>query len=330
MKKKVGFLFITYIRTTFINRILKKLYSKKYDLIIYQNLPEPLQPNSTKKTERILRKFLVGKKNVSYIRPNKHLSAGDSIEYAIKYGTEYYEYLLIVEDDITLLENAEYIVKNTIKDLNKNEKIASISLYSPFINLPKELKYDKEKFTYLHSNFAHSWGWILKTKYWQDFDSKKFLEKELKILSYKGIYEKLLFKTIIGLARLSSLGIIKTWDYQWNMYCWVNDYSHLLVIPSLSKDNGNKDKKATNSLNSSTADLIDLRKQNIKNFNLFDKENSKILILKNIDYLYLTKHHNLGINRILIINILANINPKIANFIFKKLSKTRTFLNKII
>ncbi|MCQ9200643.1 MAG: hypothetical protein JJ846_007795 [Prochlorococcus marinus CUG1437] len=328
MKKKVGFLFITFIRTSFINKILKKLYSKNYDLIIYQNLPEPSKPNSTKQSERILRKFLEGKKNVSYIRPKKHLSAGDSIEYAITYGTQYYDYLLIVEDDITLLDNAEYFIKNTIKELSKNQKIASISLYSPFINLPKVLNYDKQKFTYLNSNFAHSWGWILKTKYWQNFDSKKFLEKELKILSYKGLYEKLLFKTIFGLAKLSSLGIIKTWDYQWNMYCWVNNYSHLLLIPSLSKDNGNKDKKATNSLNSSTADPIDLRNENIKNFNFLDKKNSNIITLKNIDYLYLTKHHNLGFNRILIINLLANINPKIANFIFKNLRKTRSFLNK--
>ena len=112
------------------------------------------------------------------------------------------------------------------------------------------------------------------------------------------------------------------------MYCWVNNYSHLLLIPSLSKDNGNKDKKATNSLNSSTADPIDLRNENIKNFNFLDKKNSNIITLKNIDYLYLTKHHNLGFNRILIINLLANINPKIANFIFKNLRKTRSFLNK--
>ncbi len=313
---KIGILLITYKRKEFLDSILSKIEELSLPTILYQNLS---LENSEKHNEvkSLLQKHISKSSNFRYINPPKSLNAKNSIIFAINYAANLFDFLLIIEDDICINNLKRNIIFEAIELLNR--RVASISLYSPFV---LRTNMHDDYYILLRSFYGHSWGWILNSNIWKEFQS----EKEYKIsrssknfINFNFEYRKFAYHSLSSLSRK---GIIDTWDYSWNLYCQSKNLFHYKFVPSITKHLGNRDKYATNSRNSMQNDSIKIELSKNKNF----KYKNKFLIFtdKNFDIDLLRYHHNLSFLRSLII-IIFDILPlplisKIFSF-YRKLTK---------
>jgi len=298
---KVGILLITYKRTEFLDALISKIEELNLPTIFYQNLS---LGNNKKfiEVQNLLYKSLNKKDKFSYINPPKPLSAKDSIIFAINYASNLFDYLLIIEDDICIKKLSKKLLFESVQ-LVKG-KVASVSLYSPYVMNTNSI-YDS--YVLLKSIYGHSWGWILNSKIWKEFqfDRKNdFFKNIINIKKINFSYRKFAYH---NLSFLAEKNIIDTWDYSWNSYCQSKNYYHYKFVPSITKHLGNRDNYATNSKNTIQNDSIQI--------NLVDNQNyihkGKFLIYSDSKYdLALLKyHHNLSIFRasiIIIINYLPS------------------------
>ena len=244
-----GILLITYKRSKYLDSIIQKIKSLNLPIIFYQNLSDQNCENY-KKVEGILNKHLASENVFKLLKPEKKLNVNESIFFAINYSANIFDYTLVIEDDICVTKINLDIIQKCIKLFNK--KVASISLYSPFI--PKQ-KLNNANYILLKSQYGHSWGWILNSCCWKDFNQyKKYNPFELTdILNPNFLLRKYAYNSLANLARKN---IIVTWDYQWNIFCQSKGLMHYKFVPTITKHLGNRDDFAMNSVNSLQNDAI--------------------------------------------------------------------------
>ena len=245
----------------------------------------------------------------------------NSIIYAINYASKLFDYLFIIEDDICINKLSRKLLLESVQLFNGN--VASISLYSPYL-LKSNSIYDS--YVLLRSRYGHSWGWILNSKIWKEFQADRknnFFKPFENIKNINFSYRSFAYNSLSSLAEKD---IIDTWDYSWNSYCQSRNYFHYKFAPSITKHLGNRDIYATNSKNSLQNDSIKIELIDKKNFSY----KGKFLIYSesNIDLLLLKYHHNLTIFRasiIIIINYLPSyIVLKMINF-YRKFNRYLRF-----
>lgn len=296
-----GILLITYKRSEYLDSIIQKIKSFNLPIIFYQNISNE-NCDSYKKVETILKKNLASKNIIKLLRPEKILNVNESIVFAINYSANIFDYTFVIEDDISVTKITLDTIQKCIRLFNKN--VASISLYSPFI--PKQ-KLCNEDHILLKSQYGHSWGWILNSYCWRDFNQyKKYDPFTLSdILNPNFLFRKLAYNSLSNLARRK---IIVTWDYQWNIFCQSKGLIHYKFVPTITKHLGNRDDFAMNSVNSIQNDsiYIDLPKNN------FLYENGiRIIDNKKFDLMLLINHHDLNFFKSFLLIILSKLPKKI-------------------
>lgn len=309
----IGALVISYKRFQYLESIISKINDLKIPCIYYQNLTND-KSNSYMKVKNILQRNINNTNNI-YVNPPVFLNAGKSISYAINYASNKFDYVLIIEDDIDIKKLSIDIINEACLFINKENNIATISLYSPYKNNSQNIN----DYSLIKSNYTHSWGWILKSSVWKSFNP--YCEP-LKHIPKFNIFQFNLFLRKYAyccLASLAAKGLIDTWDYQWNVFCQSKNFIHYKVFPSITYHLGNKDTFATNSRNSSQVDNLQLEKYEIHEIGY-----KKLKILNpycDLDLELLVNHHNLNLTKSLFFIILNHLPISISIYLFKIIRK---------
>ena len=315
-------LLITYKRKSYLNEIFSIFKLLDLPSFVYQNLSSE-DSYSHRKVTDIIKKNLKLNNKLNYFTPSKHLDVGSSITYAISYVAKKYKYVLIVEDDININSLNLVILKECISLLNSSERFATISLYSPY----KKINSKNKSLFFIQSNYAHSWGWILKSSCWEGFCHTKRIKPKFEFNRNNDLHYSFLKYAVSALANIASKGIIKTWDYQWNFFCNNKKFCHFKIFPSLTYHLGDFDEFANNIKNSSPVNNLNLKAD------LNKKKKPKDFQVLDYDYLLdkelLMVHHDLNFGKIITISLLNFLPTNIATFVFKFLRLINIYLSKV-
>lgn len=155
----------------------------------------------------------------------ENLGCGRAISGAIDWFFENVEQGIIIEDDCLPDDSFFSFCEEMLEKYKNNERVGMISgdnfLFNNF----------QIKDSYYFSKFPHIWGWATWKRAWAkyDFTMSKWLEfknsKEFKT-KFPNItsryYWRNIFNKVYG-------GKINTWDYQWALTCFLNNF--LSVAP---------------------------------------------------------------------------------------------------
>tara|TARA_Y100000991_G_scaffold214090_2_gene201070 strand:+ start:1149 stop:2126 length:978 start_codon:yes stop_codon:yes gene_type:complete len=314
-------LLITYERKRYLNDIFSIFKLLELPAFVYQNLSFKDSYNH-KKVKNLIKKNLKHNNKLKYFAPPEHLDVGSSITYAISHVSKKFKYVLIVEDDININLLKKDILKECIFLLDSSESLASISLYSPY----KKINSKEKELFFIKSNYAHSWGWVLKSSCWKGFNHKTSIKPKLEFNQTNGYHYGFLKYGFSSLASIASKGIIKTWDYQWNVFCNDRKFFHYKIFPSLSYHLGDFDEFANNIKNTSPINNLNLKSNlnQYKKFKDFKILNYEFLLDKDL----LLHHHDLTLKKIIAISFLNFLPTRLAKCTFKFLSLINRYLLK--
>lgn len=112
--------------------------------------------------------------NLKLIKKSKNIGLARSIIWGVKYLSNKYENVIVIEDDcIPRKEFFKYIVK-TIKSSQYKENLNPICGYQ----FPEIQKLNKKNLTPIFLNYFMPWGWCVNSNYWREY--LKFLKNRKK------------------------------------------------------------------------------------------------------------------------------------------------------
>jgi len=158
------------------------------------------------------------------ISPERNLGTAGNMVKSINYAFQFFEYVLVIEDDLVLSADIQNISEISKRYINKYN--SALSIYS---NLTKNRK------PFLSNRF-NSQGWVTHRDYWTDFDIDYLRSYVLTDGQKEKIHRKL-GSDIIRDFSLFQKGKIDTWAVPWNIYNFLNNRSMIYLNKSYITNN---------------------------------------------------------------------------------------------
>lgn len=183
--------------------------------------------------------------NVKY--QEKNIGLAKNITESINWVLSFSEYVLVIEDDITI--NNNYLL-NIIKGLNIAAPIRDNSIVGGFAPLRKSnLKLLSNR--WVETKYFSAWGWAIHRSAFQKFQLSIEDQYEHK-LGESTTWENLTnYKKKIWLSRFEK--VFKnpeiTWDYQMQYACFINNFVNLLPLKRINDNEGFDDLRSFNTKN---------------------------------------------------------------------------------
>ena len=222
-------LIITFARHTHLNEIIKAVKPHCERVFIYQNLVTPKLRDNCAQVRNII-KMHENSDQVTYFQPPRHLTSEQSITFAITKFFSEVEFGTILEDDCIPSENLwnaidAFVDSNNIKNEFVLNGFTPVSCNSPICRLTKK-------------RYLHVWGWTSNRDTWNSF-RERYDIFNLSIVNLRRI--GLNFKSSLYwyfLLRMVQYGKIKTWDYKFLYYLWMNKVPIFGVSKNLVQNMG--------------------------------------------------------------------------------------------
>lgn len=136
--------------------------------------------------------------------------------------------VIVLEDDLIVTTNFLEYMKQALCFYKKDDRVFSISGYSPKVDLPKDYGYD-----IYFTTRASSWGWATWHNQWNEIDWKVQTYQTYK----KSLIQKLKFSfggsDLPGMLRNQMKGKINSWAIRWVFHQFMN--KKVTVYPTISK-----------------------------------------------------------------------------------------------
>ena len=261
MVNKTPILLITYRRSIFLNDLLKKIEKYQYKKIyVYSNFwkDNPLDKKDVNKVRELLIKFSKESEiTIIFNFSEIHLPVDKSITNAISWFFTHEEEGIILEDDVGINSVSLEFISKGLEIYRDSNNIASVSAFTEYED------YEKKETIRLRKSFMfHSWGWGTWKKIWIKFNllekSNYLIDKEHQIfksnIALRGNYQNILNKCLKR--------EIVTWDYQFQNFCFSNNYINMIPTFPLIENYGIGDKFAENCV----GDMIQTKKINLNDF----------------------------------------------------------------
>jgi hypothetical protein len=178
---------------------------------------------------------------------NVNLGCAKRVSSGLNWVFEEVEEAIILEDDCLPHPTLFQFCEELLEQYRYDERIASIS--------GQNVQFGKNnsEYSYYFSRYNHIWGWATWRRAWQNYDfemknwhdvkSKKYLKNIL--LDERRVYKW------TKLFQLTYDQIINTWDYQWQLTCWLNNSLGITSSTNLISNIG-FGAQSTNTLNASS------------------------------------------------------------------------------
>ena len=157
---------------------------------------------------------------------NVHLDAKTSISSAIDWFFENVEEGIVLEDDCLPHPSFFRFCEELLARYRHDDRIMMIS-GDNFYN-------GKRSYSYYFSHYVHIWGWASWRRAWKFYDVNMQAWPEIKQMNLlSGIFrtgqEAGYWEKIFDLV---ASGKINTWDYQWSLTCFINNF--VTILPSIN------------------------------------------------------------------------------------------------
>lgn len=138
------------------------------------------------------------------------------------------EAAIILEDDCLPNPTFFRFCEELLEKYRHNEQIMAIA--------GDNFQFDQPKtpYSYYFSRYAHSWGWATWQRAWQYYDREMKLWPQVKAENYlQDIFENdLAIRCWSNVFQQVYDGHLDTWDYPWQLSCWVRN--GLTILPNIN------------------------------------------------------------------------------------------------
>ena len=241
-------LLITYRRSKKISEQLEKLISTGFkNIYIYSNYWRDAQKDkeAVENTREIILNYYRNYKKININFSNSHLTVDKSITFAIDWFFSKVNYGIILEDDIQIGLPGLNFLSLGLEYYKSHKSIASITAYTEYL-----YEHNSDIILPRFSYMFHSWGWATWKKIWEKFDhldSKNYrVDSNHKILVNKSLSRR--FQKVLDLCNKKK---IVTWDYQFQNFCFRNNFLNVMPQVPLILNTGLGDKFSENCSESS-------------------------------------------------------------------------------
>ncbi|WP_457747005.1 glycosyltransferase [Sulfurimonas sp.] len=250
-----------------IQSLLKNSLAKDSELYIFSDGSKNKYDYNDIVQVRNFLKGINGFKNITLIESEVNKGLANSIIYGVTKIINEYDRVIVLEDDLVVSKDFLEYMNEALDFYKDDNKIWSISGYSPNLHCLKN--YDKDVYLSVRAN---SWGWATWKDRWDsiDWNVKDWNEfkKNKKSVSNFMLGGNDMFKML----ELQMLGKIDSWAIRW---CY-NQFkqNRYTVYPKNSKvlNDGFNDEKATHNNGKNDKWKIELNNEKINFVNLFVKE----------------------------------------------------------
>jgi hypothetical protein len=226
-----------------IESLLKNNLSKSSNLYIFS---DGYKNEKDKKDVIEVRKYLKtisGFKKVEVIEAPKNKGLANSIIDGVTSIIETYEKVIVLEDDVIVSNDFLEYMNDALEFYKNNERIWSISGYTPNLESLKQYKYD----VYLYGRgTSWAWGtWINRWNLidWNINDWNKFKKNKALIMQFNSCGNDM-FKML----ELQMLGKLDSWAVRWDYNQFKNNMYTVFPRCSKAKNIGFNDFKASNTV----------------------------------------------------------------------------------
>lgn len=222
-------LIITFARHSHLDEIINAVKPHCKRIFIYQNVATPKLRDNCARVRNII-KMHEDSNQVIYFQPPRHLESEKSITFAITKFFSEVEFGTIFEDDCIPSEK----LWNAIDALVESKNIENEFVFNGFT----PVSYNSPVCSLTKKRYLHVWGWTSNRETWNNF-RKRYDISNLSVSKLLRI--GLNFKSSLYwyfLLRMVQYGKIKTWDYKFLYYLWMNSIPIFGVSKNLVKNMG--------------------------------------------------------------------------------------------
>ena len=176
-----------------------------------------------------------------------------------------HKYIIVVEDDIKISNKFYINVINGLTQLNKNNVNGVVSGYSPIFRRKFHNYWRK-------THVCYFWGWACSQETWKFYDYNLINKSLDQGLSKSKAWTKLnSYQKKFWLSRFQSVqsNPLSTWDYQFIYISFVNNFTNLAPIFSITGNEGFNDPRSVHNQG--------IKPKNIKNDHLNEGDLKKIV-----------------------------------------------------
>ncbi len=230
---KTPVLLIAFNRPNYIRQMLQALKQSNIEnLLVFRDGPRPLNVKDEVACEEIknLVENIDWKCSIKTNFMNNNLGCGYGPYSAISWAFQYTDRLIILEDDCipstAFFPYCEYLLEKYKDDV----RIRHISGFSPISGVRVFEKYD-----YIFTQYAHTWGWATWKRVWNNMDIQQRQIKEFfKHGGFKGQFftkaEDAYYNMCYWSRESSFKEATHSWDYQYAVHSKMN--GALSIVPA--------------------------------------------------------------------------------------------------
>lgn len=165
---------------------------------------------------------------------NVNLGCAKSVSTGLNWVFQQVEETIILEDDCLPHPTFFRFCEELLQEYRYDNRIGSISGQNV------QLGNKNSDYSYYFSRYNHIWGWATWRRAWRNYDFEMRNWHDVKSKNQlKNILlnERLVYKWT-ELFQLTYDGLINTWDYQWQLTCWLNSYLGITANTNLISNIG--------------------------------------------------------------------------------------------